>query len=168
MPIPVIRAQVSGLQPSEQRSNIVSIEEFTITSYANQTDIVFPTGKSYVMGSNSTFLFVDGKLINKSKYTEESANTLRTKFPIAENLEITVKWFRYNSSEPASQGNIIASEQEPGSLEKIPGLIWLKPSQKKLSVWTGSEFEDFATQRSVDALTTNPNIANDKLVGGTF
>lgn len=168
MTIPVIRAQVSGLQPSQAKSNIVAIEEFNATSFANQTEIVFPTGKSYVMNANSTFLFIDGKLINKSKYTEQSTTVLKTNFTLAADLEITVKWFRYNSSEPATNGSIIASEQEPEGPMKVPGLIWLKPSQKRLAVWTGTEFEDFATKKSVDDLTANPNLVNDRLVGGTF
>jgi hypothetical protein len=168
MPIPIIRAQISGIRPSQVRSNIVDIEEFSTTSYQDQTEIVFPTGKSYTQGTNSTFLFIDGKLIGKTKYTEQSSNVLKTNFPLSPDLEITVKWFRYNCSEPASNGSIIASEQEPDESKKVPGLIWLKPSQKKISIYTGAGFEDLATKKQVDDLTVNPNVANDRLMGGTF
>lgn len=168
MPIPIIRAQISGIKPSQIRSNIVDIEEFTTTSYLNQTEIVFPTGKTYTCGTNSTFLFVDGKLISKSKYTEDTCNVIKTNFPLAADLEITVKWFKYNPTEPATNGSIIASEQEPDDSKKIPGMIWLKPSTKTIKMFTGAGFDDLATKKQVDDLTTNPNIANDKLFGGTF
>ena len=165
MPIPIIRAQISGIKPTQIRTNIVDIDEFSSTSFLNQTELVFPTGKSYTPGTNSIFVFVDGKLLSKSRYTETSSNTITlVGFTLSEGLELTVKWFRYNPTEPATSGSIIASEQEPDQPNKIPGMIWLKPSTKSIKMFTGNSFEDIATKKDLDSPTVN----NDRLYGGDF
>lgn len=164
MTIPVIRAQVSGLVPTGARSNVIGIEEFTTVSYANQTELVFPTGKSYTPDTNGLFLFVDGKLLPKSRYTETSSIAVTFGFSIIEGLEITVKWFRYNPSEPATNGSIISSTQIPDLLNRVPGTIWLNPQTKEIKMFTGSEFEDIATKKDLDS----PEVKNDRLYGGDF
>lgn len=168
MPIPIIRAQISGLKVAQVRSNIIDIDEFTTTSFANQTELVFPSGKSFTPGTKSTFVFVDGKLLPNSKYTETANNVITFGFTLAVGLEIVVRWFRYNAAEPATAGNIIASEQEPDATKKIPGLIWLKPSTKKIKIFTGDSFEDIATKSDVDTVENDPNLRNNVLQGGSF
>ena len=168
MPIPIIRAQVTGLKVAQVRTNIIDIDEFSTTSFQNQTELVFPTGKSFTPGTKSVFIFIDGKLLPNSKYSETAMNVITFNFPLADGLEIVARWFRYNPSEPATSGNIIASEQEPDATKKVPGLLWLKPSTKQIKIFVDGKFEDLALKSDVDTVATSPDLRNDRLFGGTF
>ena len=147
----VIRTQVEGLTPAVPQNSQLDIGEFSFMSFAGQNSILFPTGKTYAPDTNSVFVFVDGKMLPKTKYTETSPDIIMLNFVLDFGIEVTVKWFNYIDT---TQNNpaVLVSYTEPTN--KYNGMIWFNPD------WAGSifiynemiqQFQEIAFKRDIVA-----------------
>ena len=164
--LPRLQARIQGIRGLKGDSNVVSVEEFVLTSNDGQTDITFPSGKEYTPGNKSLFIFVDGLPFARTKYLELDPNTVRLITPLAAGKEVLVKYINYVQAEDALK-EVIVQDTEPTQINTDirDGLIWFNPSTKTFAVYSESEqfFIEVAFRRDFDSSTVI--IPMD---GGTF
>ena len=163
--LPVLQARIRGIQGVPGRSNILAIEEFSLTSTDGQETIQFPEGKGYIQGNNSLFIYIDGVILSKSSYIEVSPSIVRLITPIAANKEILVKYINYEETDTVKEVVVLEEEPTNRTSNLRDGLIWFNPETKSFAVYSvdDSFFIEVAFRRDFDS----PNIIIP-MDGGTF
>lgn len=169
MAIPVLKAKISGIQGLKGPSNLITVEEFLFESTDGQDTIRLPQDSKYFVGTNSLFIFVNGKALSKNQYIETNNTTITLITPFPAGLEVFVKYIKY--VENSDVGTVVVSNTFPVSKLR-EGVLWFNPNDRTFSVYSSNDgFKELLYKEDFEALV-DEKIQNSGLLsnidGGFF